>query len=219
MSWLDRVRTPEARPDQGGPRGPQQPWGAGVRGRLREAELERGLRRALGGEVAGATPRADAWVRLEQRLPPLRGYAPAGGRAPGWDYAHWDQTWLLTARPLTRFSQLGVALLLLALVLSNGVALHLGGPTARTLTAPAAGTPFTGSAMRPPSYVNRATWLIAHDPASPIADPAPPDRGADAAGGLGAPNAGPAGLDRGGPGLRRPPAETASPLSSARIPR
>src|SRR5690349_2371419 len=86
-----------------------------------EHEIDAALRRALHGEVAGATPSADAWKRLQRRIerdapaPPLvrPTYSPASIPAP-----HWGQAMAFSGL-LPRFSQIGAAMLVLVFLLTD----------------------------------------------------------------------------------------------------
>ncbi len=126
-------------------------------------EADRALRFAIRSEVAGATPRGDAWQRLQQRItqetmPPI--VVPGYGRpvvlSPFSPYSSFTRTLL------SRFSQLGVALLLLLSVVSDPGALdRLTRPGGRLAHV----NPVVQSAppLPPPVRINRAALLDATD--------------------------------------------------------
>src|SRR3954451_28058 len=83
--------------------------------------LDTALRHALRAEVAGAAPRSDSWRRLQQRIQQdapgsvwLNQQAPQMPMQPVW--SHRDH---LSTIFLTRFTQLGAALMLLLLLLGD----------------------------------------------------------------------------------------------------
>jgi len=83
--------------------------------------LDTALRHALRAEVAGGAPRSDSWRRLQQRIQQdapgsvwLNQQAPQMPMQPAWH--HRDQ---LSTVFLTRFTQLGAALMLLLLLLGD----------------------------------------------------------------------------------------------------
>lgn len=146
-------------------------------------EADRALRLAIRSTVAGATPRGDAWQRLQQQItqetvPPIvvLGYGRPVVMSPFSPYSSFTRTLL------SRFSQLGVALLLLLSVIGDPTALDRltrpGGRLARVNPVAQVAPP-----LPPPIRVNRAALLEATDAAavdqSPLAveesDPQPTD--------------------------------------------
>ncbi len=143
-------------------------------------EVANALRFAIRSEVAGATPRRDAWQRLQQRIaqeavPSLvvPRYGHPAISSPFSPYSAFTRTLL------SRFSQLGVALLLLLTVISDPATLDRltrpGGRLAQVTIGTQAAPP-----MPPPVRVNRAAVLDETDAAGEQpqivneSDPQPP---------------------------------------------
>ncbi|MDQ2809112.1 MAG: hypothetical protein M3Z04_19750 [Chloroflexota bacterium] len=130
-------------------------------------ETDNALRFAIRSEVAGATPRSDAWQRLQQRLahealPPsvVLGYGrPVVSVSPFSPYS------AFTRNLLSRFSQLGVALLLVLTVVGDPATLDRltrpGGRLAHVNPVTQQATP-----LPPAPRVNRAALIDAADAAA-----------------------------------------------------
>ena len=125
-------------------------------------EVANALRFAIRSEVAGAAPRRDAWQRLQQRNAPeaappnmALGYCrPPRSVSPFSPYSAFTRTLL------SRFSQLGVALLLLLAVGGDPATLdRLTRPGGRLAHVAAVAQPTPP--LPPPVRVNRAALLEA----------------------------------------------------------
>jgi len=131
-------------------------------------EVANALRFAIRSKVAGATPRSDAWQRLQQRIAqeavpptvvPRYSYSRPGIVSPFSPYSAFTRTLL------SRFSQLGVALLLLLAVGGDPATLdRLTRPGGRLAHVAAVTQPTPP--LPPPVRVNRAALLEASDAAA-----------------------------------------------------
>ena len=135
-------------------------------------DADRALRFTIRSGVAGAAPRNDAWQSLQERIaqeavPPIA--VPGYGR-PALIMSPFSLYGSFTRTLLSRFSQLGVALLLLLSVVSDPGALdRLTRPGGRLAHV----NPVVQSAppLSPPVRINRAALLDATD--EELAAPAP----------------------------------------------
>jgi hypothetical protein len=133
--------------------------------------LDTALRHTIRGEVAGATPRSDAWMRLHQRI---QQDAPG----PAWLYQQaphvpvqpvWPRRDPFSAVFLTRFTQLGAALMMLLLMLGNLHTLDQVGALAPTPVALQSASDDTAPPAQTTAHTNRALQILS-DP-SPTATP------------------------------------------------
>ncbi|HUS17621.1 MAG TPA: hypothetical protein VM536_21710, partial [Chloroflexia bacterium] len=131
---------------------------------MNEHEVDSALRYTVRAEVAGAAPRGDAWLRLHARIqqakagelpPPVLATTLTAAAPPRW-------SWVVQTTLLGRFSQLGGAFLLLALLIGDPRSLDRLGTNGRTLEPvrnPAAVVAPAPRAPRPVPAVNRAARL------------------------------------------------------------
>jgi hypothetical protein len=136
--------------------------------------MDHALRLVVRGEVAGAAPRYDAWQRLQQRIQAEQD-RPALIPAPRRPI--WAAERPLTGVLLGRFSQLGVAIALLLLMLGDARVLErVSGPQGQLVGTPAQMRD-DGAPVRPVTRVNRADALLNAplDAPAPAADTPPAD--------------------------------------------
>ena len=140
-------------------------------GAAEDAEVDHALRLVVRGEVAGAAPRYDAWQRLQQRIQSEQdrpALSPPALR-PAWPL---DRP--MAGALLGRFSQLGVAVALLLLMLGDARVLErASGPRGQLVGAPAQMRD-DGAPVRPIVRVNRADMLLDAPVSAPDDAGAPP---------------------------------------------
>lgn len=146
--------------------------------------IDNSLRQALRAEVAGAAPRADAWQRLQQRLqqeaPHKETIASAPYLPPPPAHSPTWRAWAFSGLALSRFSQVGAALLVLVLMLGDVAALDRQ-TTARMPAVSDAGPPAPLAFTRPSNRPDLADAPQAAPPAVTVPENTAEDKAVQAA--------------------------------------